>query len=406
MKKIFGLITSGAALIVLSVSVFANTTSTVVNETLQDPAADACSSDAKIALYAIVTANLQTDQAKVYDAAKKYVACPSEGADEAEMKRVTYLKTFIGKYEKAHRKDQLLEQIGKKNYPVAFETGKQVFADDPAYLRGYMELALAGALSGNQALSADTIAYAKKAMELIEGGANPEKDKWTPFESKEDALAKLNYAVGSLSAAATPDAAIPFLIKAASYNSKIKSTALTYVFLAESYEHGPYAKQFAEYQAKYKDKDETPESKLALENINQIIDREIDAYARAVALGAADPGKAEWMKALTDLYKFRNKSEAGLDTMIAGILQKPLPPVPTPITSLPTPASTPAGTSNGAATPAAGNGNGTAATPPMGGTQPKPMTPTTTKPAATPATTTSKTAPGRPKTRRAHSPGN
>ena len=35
-------------------------------------------------------------------------------------------------------------------------------------------------------------------------------------------------------------------------------------------------------------KDETPESKLALENINQVIDRMIDAYARAVALAGND----------------------------------------------------------------------------------------------------------------------
>ena len=35
------------------------------------------------------------------------------------------------------------------------------------------------------------------------------------------------------------------------------------------------------------DKDETPESKLALANINQIVDRMIDAYARAVALAGS-----------------------------------------------------------------------------------------------------------------------
>jgi len=241
---------------------------------------------------------------------------------------------------------------------------------------------------------------------MIEGGTVP--DKWEPFENKEDALAKLNYAIGSLSAPGSPDVAIPYLIKAASYNSKIKTTSLTYAFLAESYEHGPYAKQSAEYQAKYKDQNETPESKLALENINQIVDRAIDAYARAVALAGTDPNKATWMAALTEWYKYRNnKSDAGLDKVIAEVLQKPLPPVPTPITSLPTPASTPAGTTSGTATPATGNGNGTAATQPMGGTQPKPMTPATTKPAATPATTTtSKAAPGKPKTRRAHSPRN
>ena len=389
MNKTFGFLAVCAALAMLSLPVFANTTYSVANETPQEP----CSSDAKIALYTDVTSSIQSDQAKAYEAAKKYVACPAEGADDAEQKRITYLKGFIAKYEKAKAKDRLTEQIVKKDYPGAFETGKQVFADDPAYLKGYMQLALAGALSANKALANDTIAYAQKAIEMIEGGANPQA--WAPFENKDDALAKLNYAIGSLEAPNSPDKAIPHLIKAAGYNSVIKTTPLTYAFLAEAYEHGPYAKQQAEYKAKYvgENKVETPESKLALENINQIIDREIDAYARAVAL-ASDPkmaaDKANWMSALTDLYKFRNKSETGLNELIAGILSKPLPPVPTPLTSLPTPAATPAsGATTGTATPT----NGGAATSMAGSAQPKPS-PTT----ARPATGT----PAKPKMRQAH----
>lgn len=396
MKKIFGLIASCATLVLLSLPVFANTTYSLANETLQDPAQDGCSTDAKIALYATVTGSIQTDQSKAYEAAKKYIACPAEGADDAEQKRVAYLKNFVAKFEKARRKDLLTAAIAKKDYPGAFEMGKQIFADEPTYLKGYMDLALAGAISQNTALSADTIAFAKKALELIEGGAAPQS--WAPFENKDDALAKLNYAIGSLAVANDPSSAIPYLIKAASYNSKIKSTAVTYAYLAEAYERGPYAKQSADYKTNFGGKDETPESKLALENINQIIDREIDAYARAVALGGTDPNKAAWMTALTDLYKFRNKSDAGLNEMIAGILSKPLPPVPTPITSLPTPAATPA---------ANGSTSGTA---PVGTTttagSPKPMNGTPAKPASTTPSTTSKATPGKPKTQRAHVRGN
>ncbi|HXD32648.1 MAG TPA: hypothetical protein VN643_16115 [Pyrinomonadaceae bacterium] len=404
MKKIFGLITAGATLAILSLPVFANTTSAVAIETLQDPAQDACSTDAKIALYATVTAELQKDQSKAYEAAKKYVACPSEGADEAEMKRVTYLKGFISKYEKADRKTKLANQIVKKEYPAAFETGKMVIADDPANLKTYMDLALAGAVSLNAALANDTVTYAKKALEMIEGGAAPQS--WAPFDNKDDALAKLNYAIGSVSATNSPDVAIPHLIKAASYNSKIKTAPITYVYLAEAYERGPYAKQSADYKANFDGKPESPESKLAFENINQIIDREIDAYARAVALAGTDPNKASWMTALTELYKFRNKSDVGLDKMIAEVLAKPLPPVPTPLTSLPTPAATPSGTGAGASSPAAttgttGNG-GTAAQPMVSG--PKTMTPTTAKPAPTPAST--KATPGKPKSKKAHVRGN
>lgn len=407
MKKIFELITVGATLAIMSLPVFANTTSTVANKTLQDPAPaqDGCSSDAKIALYAEITKNLQADQAKANEAAKKYVACPSEGADDAEMKRVTYLKGFISKYEKAERKTRLATQINKKEIPAAFETAKLVFVDDPVYLKGYMAVALAGAVSGNQAVAADTITYAKKALEMIEGGTTP--DKWEPFENKDDALAKLNYAIGSLSAANNQDLAITHLIKAASYNSKIKTAAITYGYLAEAYERGPYAKQSAEYKRLYEGKDETPESKLALGNINQIIDRMIDAYARAVNLAGTDPNKTEWMKSLTEWFKYRKGDETALPGLIAGIMNTPLPPVPTPLTSLPTPAATPAGTSNGGTIPAGGAptaGNGATAAQPMV-TGPKTMTPATAKPAPTPAST-SKTTPGKPKTRKAHVRGN
>lgn len=399
MKKTFGLITFCATLALLSLPVFANTTPSIANGTLQDPAPDtACSADAKIALYATVTAEISKDQSKAYEAAKKYVACPSEGADDAEQKRVTYLKNFIAKFEKARRKDQLTAAIAKKDYPGAFEAGKLVFADDPTYLKGYLDLALAGALSQNQALSADTITYAKKAIEMIEGGAAPAA--WAPFENKDDALAKLNYVVGSMSAANSPDIAIVHLIKAASYNSKIKSTALTYAYLAEAYEHGPYAKQSADYKTNFGGKDETPESKLALENINQIIDRQIDAYARAVALAGTDPNKTAWLAALTDWYKFRNnKTDTGLNELIAGVLAKPLPPVPTPLTSLPTPAATPAGTgtsTTGAATP-------TPTSTPTTGPAAKPATTTPVKPPAT-TTTATKGTPGKPK--KAHVKGN
>jgi hypothetical protein len=400
MKKTFGFLVICATLALLSLPVFASRVFSGVEETLQDP----CSGDGKAAIYAEFYKEIKADQAKAYESAKKYVACPADTgeqtpeAKDAEAKRLAYLKDFIAKFEKARRKDQLIPLIDKKDYPGAFELGKQIFADDPNYLKGYMRLGLEGAISQNPALANDTITYAQKAIEMIESGKAP--DTWAPFDNKDDALAKLNYAIGSLKLKDSPDQAIPYLLKAASYNSKIKQVPLTYAYLAEAYDRGPYAKQIAEYEAKYKGKDETPESKLALENINQIIDREIDAYARAVALAGNDPNKAAWMTALTDLYKFRHKSDAGLNEMIAGILSQPLPPVPTPITSLPTPpATTPAGSSTSGSTPPATNTAAPTGTQPATGAQPK-ATATPVKP-PTPASTT-KATPIKPRTRKAH----
>ena len=93
----------------------------------------------------------------------------------------------------------------------------------------------------------------------------------------------------------------------------------------------------------------------------------IDAYARAVALAAADAkftaAKTGWNESLTTWYKYRNADKTdGMDQLVAGILQKPLPPEPTPLTSLPTPASTPTATTgapgtNGAAAHGATGGD-------------------------------------------------
>jgi hypothetical protein len=174
----------------------------------------------------------------------------------------------------------------------------------------------------------------------------------------------------------------------------LKKSPYTYAYIAGAYETGPYAKQSQQYKEMYSGKDETPESKLALANINQLVDRMIDGYARAVALAGADPkhaaAKQGWNDTLMQWYKFRNNdSDAGMSELVAGILSKPLPPEPTPLTSLPaapaTPAATPVGNSGAPATNGATAPSTTPATTP--GTKPAttPTTPATgTKPAPKP----------------------
>jgi hypothetical protein len=125
------------------------------------------------------------------------------------------------------------------------------------------------------------------------------------------------------------------LLKAARYESDLKKNPQVYLDLAAAYNDGPRAKQSEAYKI-YLDKPESPESKLALANINQIIDRQIDALARATALATNAADKKSVMDALTEIYKDRNKSDAGLNELVANVLSKPLPDIPTPLTSLPT----------------------------------------------------------------------
>jgi hypothetical protein len=133
---------------------------------------------------------------------------------------------------------------------------------------------------------------------------------------------------------------LPYLLKAAQLEGKLKKEPITYGYIGDAYQSGPYDKLSAAYKARFEGKDESPESKLALENINQVIDRMIDAYARAVALSGSDAAsqarKKAWLDTVTTWYKYRHSnSDAGLTDLIAAVMSKPLPPVPTPITTLP-----------------------------------------------------------------------
>jgi hypothetical protein len=397
MKKMINLLAIAATLSLLALPVFANRVTPFAGETLQDP----CSLESKTAIYGEFYKEIKGDQAKAYEAAKKYVACPSDGSDEAEAKRVQYLKDFIAKYEKARRKDQVVDFVySKSDFPKAFETGRLVLADDPENLRTLIALSYAGysaAVAKNTTFSSEALGYARKAIQLLDAGKTV--DNWAPFTGKDEALGYLYYTIGVLNAQ-NPTEALPAFIKAAQYEGKIKQLPSTYAYIAGSYEAGPYAKQSASYKSMYEGKDETPESKLALANINQVIDRMIDAYARAVALAGSDSkyqaGKTEWMEGLTTWYKYRhNQVTDGLNEMIASVLSKPLPPEPTPLTTLPasSPATPASGTGTGQAAPTTPAGTGTPATGAA-------TTPTTNKTAAPAAKPTPKPAgasnPGKP----------
>ncbi|MCA1575415.1 MAG: hypothetical protein LC770_12945 [Acidobacteria bacterium] len=364
--------------------------------TPQDPQ---CTPENKLAWYNEFRQQFKGDTAKANELAKKWLACPEVAGEETQ---AAYLKNFVTLYEKANRKNQVSDLVyNKKDYPKAFEVGKAVLADEPENLKVLIDLAYAGfasATAKNEAFTADAVNYAKKAMQLIEAGKAP--DKWEPYLGKDDALAYLNNIIGQLTVQKNPSEALPYLIKVAQYESKLNKLPFTYATIAAAYEAGSYAKLSEEYKAKFGGKDETPESKLALENINQVVDRMIDAYARAVALVGTDAAqqanKKVWMDSVSTWYKYRhNQSDAGLNEMVAGILAKPLPPAPTPITTLPaTPAATPtSGTVNATGSPA-GNAAASGTTP----ATPQPA-PVTTNPA--PATTTPKTPPAtanKPKT--------
>ena len=408
MKKIIGPLSIYASLAIVAVASFANVgvANAQTPTPTQTPAAaqTTCTDEIKGpgGPYSDFTKFRNVDNPKAYDAAKKYLtACPTE-----EGQIPAYLKKWVIAYEKEARKLKLANLFGiQRKFTEAMPPAKEVLADEPDNLLAQIALGYGGYVlavtTKNESGNADAINYTKKAVAAIESGKAPES--WSPFKSKDDALGYLYYSLAYMERSSNPKDSLANFIKAAQFESDMKKNSQTYVFIAAAYET-EYARQSADYQTKFGGKDETPESKLAVANINQLVDRIIDALARAVASAGTDANaqasKATWLERLTELYKFRHdKSDAGLNEMIATVMSKPLPPVPTPLTELPaiapttsaipgssSPSTTGSTVAPGTVVPPATNKTTTPVAPTAATTAPKTTTTANAKPAAKPKT--------------------
>ena len=283
----------------------------------------------KVTTYKRFVENREPNPAAAYQAAKDYMARYNKEDDQY----TRYLKQWMSAFEKDERQDTLLRSIyGEKKYAAGYGLAKQVLTDDPDDVKALIALGYGGYLATtnakNETFNADSVRYAQKALQLLDSGKTP--DAWEPFKSREDAIASLNYAIGFIDLKPRPEEAIGRFVKVISIESDLRKTPSTYYLLAVAYEQGPYKRLSADYTKRFANQPETPESKAAIETLNKVMDRIVDAYARAVALAGNDPqhqaSKAEWTKRLTDLYKFRHEqSDAGLSQFIAGVLATPLP---------------------------------------------------------------------------------
>jgi hypothetical protein len=295
--------------------------------------------EVKVAVYKRFVDNRVPNPGAAYQAARDYMQ--RYGKEEDQYTR--YLKVWIAAYEedertrrlaaeRADREQQLLGSFSEKNYARAYGLANQVLADDPNNLRvlialGYGAVA-ASTEARNETFNAEAAKHAAKAIQLV--GAGRTLETWAPFKSKEDVLGSLHYALGFYALKGNPDSAIRSFITAAQVDADRRKAPSTYYYLAAAYQSGPYKRLSDDYTKRFGNQPESPESKAALDGINKVIDKMIDAYARAVALAGASAqnqaAKAQWMTQLTNFYKFRNNnSDAGLNELIAGVLAKPLP---------------------------------------------------------------------------------
>jgi len=308
--------------VVLALTLAALGSSVVFAQETDDPV--------KIEIYKRFVDNRVPNPAAAYQAARDYLTKYNKDKDQY----TDYLSKWAAAYERDERKRNLPIYINEKKFAEAYSTGAKILSDEPNYLRAQIDLGYAGYLASSSKVdqfNTTALDYARSAIQAIESGKSP--TEWAPFKGKDDTLAYLHYAVGYLMLKSSPDQAIDSLIRAAQYDSDIKKTPSTYYFLAVAYESGPYKTLSAAYQKDFADKPETPASKAALEKLGTVMDRIVDAYARAIAAAGTDPktqqSRTEWTAQMTTYYKFRhNNSDAGLTDFISTALQRPLPPKP------------------------------------------------------------------------------
>ncbi|HEX8772190.1 MAG TPA: hypothetical protein VF735_01215 [Pyrinomonadaceae bacterium] len=236
--------------------------------------------------------------------------------------------------EKDARRQQARQLAIDGKYSEAYALGKQALVEQPNDLRTLLIVSWSGlfmATSGMPVNNAELSVYAQKALQLIHEGTVPDPNK--PFlpQTKEQILGWLEYALGIFMLKTEPDQAIGYLTMAAQSEGFQKYDPQTYALLALAYEKAQYEELAADYRKRFKTPKQlaSPEGRATLARITPVINRMIDAYARAVALSGDNPAyakkKVEWTNQLADFYKFRHGGSAtGLDELVAGVLTRPL----------------------------------------------------------------------------------
>ena len=274
-------------------------------------------------------------QKRAYQAAKDFLRIYG-GDNDYYAKEV---KQFLAEHDARVNQFELYAAFDAKNYAKTFELGRPLLATQPDNFFVLALLSEAGyqnALAGNGSLNDETINYSRKALHLIEAGKVSKPD---PFKNLETGSGFLNNTLGSLLKDKSPVEAAAAFSKAVRTKSIYENDPLTWYRLGVLILKGPYAQFSNEYNEKYGAKQSSAEQRAALQQLNLLGARAIDAFARSVAL--SDPARPAAATALTQftpdfrtkvlaqltaLYKsFHEDSDAGLNELISGVLEKPIP---------------------------------------------------------------------------------
>lgn len=302
-------------------------------------------------IYDKFRADYKTNQAQARKHIEEYM-----GKCKGKDKQIEdYLTKWADKYDKAIDRVTCLNLFNGTDFAGFYTSCKKALAinaDD-------VEVLIKAGYNGYKAYQAknnsynnDAINYAKQAIQMIEAGKAPTPD-WKPFTGKDDTLAWLNFTLGFLSKESAPQDAAKYFYKASTFESSIKSSAATYIFISNYYQ-AEYLKINKLLQEKCPaGVPETDECKTIDKEQDAWLDRWADALARAISIGSkANPpqsGVNDWKKTLTDIFKARYNTEEGVNEYVNSVQSKPLPdpatkPEPAPVREVKQDATTTTGT--------------------------------------------------------------
>jgi len=376
MKNVFRIMLIAAAASLFALPAYAQGAAAQTTASAQDE-------QAKADLYAKFLQLIKggaAEQKQASEVGKEYMNKYPSPATDADKQIFDYIKNWVVRYDKAVRDYEFNTSLANKNYQRAFEIGRELLAEQPdnvevAITLARVALANASDRAPNKSLYPESLRFTRTAVQLIESGKAPAK--WeAPLNNRDEALGWFYFTQGLLTAENSPAEAAGYFVKAAQANGATKNQPATYFHLGNAYVKGDYAKAVNAYRAVFPEgkeitEDLKPQYEQLIGQVNAVLDRIIDAYARAIALSTKPDQakfKAELTNQLTEYHKarFENSTAADVQTLINNVLSRPLPlpgqPVTTPAAASTTPASANAQTP--ATTPASANDTKPAAAPP------------------------------------------
>ena len=260
------------------------------------------------------------DQTKAYEQSRTFLKKYGKETNDSVKKVRDYHDKF--------RLQLFTKALDATKIPEAHTIGKEILSENPEDTFVTLNLAygMYDALIKNKDTSnaTDAIAYAKKTLDLLAAGKMPLS--FEPLKDQNDATAVMYFVIGNFLVDTNLDEAAQSFFKAVGYESQVKNTAYPFSVIAFLYEK-KYEVAAKDFTAKHGSKTREDDAmKADAEKLDKVVDRMLDAYARAIKVAEVDKNsnKDTWMQRFTQVYQYRKKSDAGLTDYIANILSTPL----------------------------------------------------------------------------------